>query len=568
MKPIGNITTLVACASACLFLSACDADKSMTGPIAGVAQFDKFSYQGNDRFYNTYSLPTASSFYNPILPGWYSDPSVCTNGKGDYFLATSTFAYFPGVPLFHSRDLVNWKQIGHVLSRESQLNNMQSQHVSGGIFAPALAYNPKNETYYMITTNVGAGNFFVKTKDPWAEWSDPVYLDDVKGIDPSFFFDEDGKAYIVNNDEPTYEAEYPGHRSIRIQEFDVEKETTVGPRPALVDKGCRPAEKPIWIEGPHMYKINGKYYLMAAEGGTGVNHSEVIFTSDSPMGPFTPWAKNPILTQRHLDPNRPDPVTCAGHADLIQAPEGDWWVVFLACRPLGGGFGYENLGRETFMMPVRWTEDGFPVVTSGDELVSMICERDGVQIEKGARFGNFGYVDDFDGDKLSVDWMTLRASGSDKYSVGNGVLKLKCDTARATQYCTPAMITRPIHHHVFISTVDMTFDPKSSEEAGMILFKDEGHHYYLTLGLSGKNKLVKLHKVCGAEDEVVASSEVPANTVNISLRISSDGEMFTFSYSLDGDKWEEVGRPLEARFLSTTNAGGFTGTTLGLYSIK
>jgi alpha-N-arabinofuranosidase len=262
------------------------------------------------------------------LPGWYSDPSICTNGE-DYFLVTSTFTYFPGVPIFHSRDLVNWKQIGHVLDRPSQLVNIQGQHVSGGIFAPAIEYNPHNETYYMITTNVGAGNFFVKTQDPFGEWSDPIMLPDVQGIDPSFFFDEDGKAYIVNNDAPEGRPEYDGHRVIKIQEFDVKTDKTIGPRIVLVNKGARPEDKPIWIEGPHMYKINGKYYLMAAEGGTGDWHSEVIFRGDSPMGEFIPWENNPILTQRHLDPMRRNPITCAGHADLIQAKEGDWWAVFL-----------------------------------------------------------------------------------------------------------------------------------------------------------------------------------------------------------------------------------------------
>ena len=234
---------------------------------------------------------------------------------------------FPGVPIFHSNDLVNWKQIGHVLDRESQLVNMQGQHTSGGIFAPAISYNPRNQTYYMITTNVGAGNFFVKTKDPFGSWSDPIWLPDVQGIDPSFFFDDDGKAYIVNNDAPDEKPEYDGHRAIRIQQFDVQSEKTFGPRKVLIDKGIHPEEKPIWIEGPHLYKINGMYYLMDAEGGTGPNHSEVILRSDSPMGPFKAWDKNPILTQRHLDPNRPMPITCAGHADLVQAKEG-----YRSCR--------------------------------------------------------------------------------------------------------------------------------------------------------------------------------------------------------------------------------------------
>ena len=540
-------------------------------PVRSAALFDNFVYQGNDDYYNNNPLPSSNSFYNPILPGWYSDPSVCSNGKGDYFLATSSFVYYPGVPLFHSTDLVNWEQIGYVLSRESQLQNLGRQHVSGGIFAPALSYNPANETYYMITTNVGAGNFFVKTKNPFGEWSDPIYLPDVKGIDPSFFFDEDGKAYIVNNDDPTYPAEYPGHRSIRIQEFDVVNECTVGPRPALIDKGCRPEEKPIWIEGPHMYKINGKYYLMDAEGGTSTNHSEVIFTSDSPMGPFVPWEKNPILTQRHLNPQRLNPITCAGHADLIQTVEGDWWAVFLACRPLHGAYGYENLGRETFIMPVKWTEDGYPVITQGDDVVSMICERPGVTICKDAHMGNFGYTDEFDGDSLAIEWMTLRAPVR-TLSVGGdesrGYLTLMCDTARATHRCTPSMILRQLHHHVFTAQTSMIFEPQGSEEAGMILFKDETHHYYVTMAASETGKLVKLHKVDKSDDEVVAVSPIDESVTSISFQISSTGSKFTFAYSLDGKSWNQIGEPLDARPLSTSNAGGFTGTTIGLYAIK
>lgn len=573
MKAILKIQTsnLVAAAAAALALVSCQSSSTTVDAVASEALFDSFCYQGNDDFYNNNPLPSASSFYNPILPGWYSDPSVCTNGKGDYFLATSTFVYYPGVPLFHSRDLVNWKQIGYVLSRESQLNNMMSQHISGGIFAPALSYNPANETYYMITTNVGAGNFFVKTKDPFGEWSDPIYLPDVQGIDPSFFFDEDGKAYIVNNDEPTYPAEYSGHRSIRIQEFDVEHDCTVGPRPVLVDKGCRPEENPIWIEGPHLYKINGYYYLMDAEGGTSVNHSEVIFRSNKVTGPYIPWAKNPILTQRHLSADRENPITCAGHADLIKVSDKEWWAVFLACRPLDGGFGYENLGRETFIMPVRWTADGYPVITEGDELVKMICERPGVTINKDARLGNFTYNDNFDGDSLAMEWMTLRSAGASLYKVGErkGFLSLKCDSSRASERCTPAVILRQLHHHKFVASTTMVFNPKGSEEAGLILFKDETHHYFVTLGLADGKKAVKLHKVVGNADEVVATSEVDQNLNEISLMVRSDGASFIFGYSLDGgESWKTVGPALEARTLSTANAGGFTGTTIGLYAIK
>ena len=235
----------------------------------GTALFDYYTYEGCDDFYAQNPLPDDDYVYNPILAGWYSDPSICSNGQGDYFLVTSTFVYFPGVPLFHSRDLVNWEQIGNVLDRPSQLPNLDGQRISGGIYAPDIQYNPANKTYYMITTDVAKGNFYVKTQDPWGDWSDPIYVPVVKGIDPSFFFDDNGKAYIVSNDvAPDGKEEYSGHRTIRCVEFDVENDCTVGDRVIIVNKGSRPERNPYWIEGPHLYKINGTYYLMCAEGGT------------------------------------------------------------------------------------------------------------------------------------------------------------------------------------------------------------------------------------------------------------------------------------------------------------
>ena len=216
MKP--NITFFLTMAAPLLMINGgCASNARGMEPQSSVAIFDSFNYQGNDDYYKANPLPGQSSIYNPVLAGWNSDPSICTNGEGDYFLVVSSFTYFPGVPLYHSRDLVNWEQIGHVLSRTSQLRNLEKQHVSGGIFAPAISYNPANKTYYMITTNVGDGNFFVKTQDPFGEWSDPIMLPEVQGIDPAFFFDEDGKGYIVNNDDaPEGKTENTGHRTVRV----------------------------------------------------------------------------------------------------------------------------------------------------------------------------------------------------------------------------------------------------------------------------------------------------------------------------------------------------------------
>jgi alpha-N-arabinofuranosidase len=530
----------------------------------GVAVFESFRYEGRDAIYQAHPLPGKDAVYNPILPGWYSDPSFCTNGEGDYFLVTSTFSYFPGVPLFHSRDLVNWKQVGHVLDRPSQLTGLGRQHTSGGIFAPDIKYNPKNRTYYMITTNVGTGSFLVKTQDPFGAWSDPILLPQVQGIDPSLFFDDDGKAYIVNNDDaPGGKPEYDGHRTIRIVEYDVENDCTIGERRIIVDKGVDPAAKPIWIEGPHLYKIDGKYFLMCAEGGTSDQHSEVVFRSDSPMGEYKPWNRNPILTQRHLAANRPDPVTCTGHADLLRTPEGEWWGVFLGCRPVKGGF--ENLGRETFLLPVRWSEDGFPYFLEEDETVPVIVRRPGTRVEGTPTFGNFVVEDSFTGDRLDKAWMTLRGPADGLYALKGGALELTCSPMRATRFETPALVLRRLQHHAFTASTRMRFVPEGTEAAGLLLYKDERHQYFLKVCLMDGEPSICLER----SGETLSCKGLPKtfNTVDLAIA-SDDGLTFRFGYAVDGREMRTLVAGVDASYLSTAVAGGFTGTTVGPYAVK
>ena len=564
-----NLPKILSCAFAGCLLAGCISTNDTPEIEKGTALFDNFTYQGKDHFYDQNPLPDEQSFYTPILPGWYSDPSICTNGEGDYFLVTSTFTYFPGVPIFHSRDLVNWKQVGHVLSRPSQLVNMVGQHVSGGIFAPAISYNPHNKTYYMITTNVGAGNFYVKTQDPFGEWSDPISVPEVGGIDPSIFFDDDGKAYVVNNDEaPDFKAEYDGHRTIRVQEFDWKNDRMTGPRKILVNKGVHPEEKPIWIEGPHMYKINGKYYLMDAEGGTSVNHSEVIFRSDSPWGPFKAWDKNPILTQRHLDPKRTNPITCAGHADIIQTSEGDWWGVFLACRPINNLF--ENLGRETFLMPVKWSKDGYPYFTQGNEEIPMIQRREGVVRNQDVTFGNFSVKEEFTDTILGMQWMTLRGPATELYSLTKtpGYLTLQCAPVSARERKVPAFISRRMQHHEFVADTRMYFNPTdSTEKAGLLLFKDETHQHFMAVSQSEEGRTISLIKVDGPDDKLISSALLPADATCFDLKVYSDGQTYEFAYSLDkGTNWKILATAIDASHLSTSTAGGFTGSTIALYA--
>ena len=296
------------------------------------------------------------TFRNPILSGFYPDPSICRVG-GDYYLVTSTFEYFPGLPIFHSRDLVHWQQIGHVLDRPSQLP-LDGIRPSGGLYAPTIRYS--HGVFYVINTLVDgttrSGNFIVTTTDPAGPWSEPTWLDNAPGADPSLFFDEDGRVWYTGN-RMAQNSQFEGHTEVWLQELDLATLSLIGEPQVIWDGAVRGA---VWAEASHIYKIDGRYYLLAAEGGTAHHHAVCVARSDVITGPYEGNRGNPILTHRHLGLDYP--IVGTGHADLVDTPSGEWWMVLLAMRPYGGY--YYNLGRETFLAPVRW-EDGWPIVSPG-----------------------------------------------------------------------------------------------------------------------------------------------------------------------------------------------------------
>ncbi|MDD2958663.1 MAG: family 43 glycosylhydrolase [Lachnospiraceae bacterium] len=289
---------------------------------------------------------------NPIARGFYPDPSICRVGEY-YYRIHSTFAYAPGIPVFRSSDLQDWEQIGHVLTRDSQLDLLRSE-VSGGIFAPTIRWN--KGIFYVIVTNVDAGgNFYVTAEDPAGPWSDPIFLKDAPGIDPSLFFEGDHCYYIGQRQKE--DARFFGDCEIWIRELDLQKGCLTGETAAVWDGAMKNA---CWAEGPHLYKKDDYYYLMIAESGTEYNHSISIARSRSLYGPYESCPRNPIFTHRNL--GRQYPVQCAGHGDLFDTPEGDWYITMLAVRMEKGA---GPLGRETFLADVIWEED-WPVINAGE----------------------------------------------------------------------------------------------------------------------------------------------------------------------------------------------------------
>ncbi|HEX2926676.1 MAG TPA: glycoside hydrolase family 43 protein [Ruminiclostridium sp.] len=493
----------------------------------------------------------SNKFSNPILPGFYPDPSICRAGE-DYYLVTSSFAYYPGLPVFHSRDLVNWKQIGHALDRASQLE-LDGLEQSQGLYAPTIRYN--QGTFYIACTNVGKdGSFIITAQSPEGPWSEPYWLQDAPGIDPSLFFDDDGKAYYMGTNEAP-DAKFFGDNEIWLRELDTANMQLTGPRYGLWKGALKNA---VWPEGPHIYKVDGYYYLMIAEGGTDYHHSVCIARSRSILGPYEGYEGNPILTHRHL--GRKYPIANVGHADMVQTHNGEWWMVALASRPYGGYF--RNLGRETFLIPVIW-EDGWPVVSPQSGKVETSYIRPKLPYEKPEEQV---CLEHFDGRKLGLIWNFIRTPREDFYSLTErqGFLRLKLRPPKISELKNPSFIGRRQQHINFRAGTVMEFLPENQNEAaGILLIQNNNYHIRFECTKSGEDNIIQLVVCSGGKESIIAKKEV--NPEHIHMAVEAHGQDYSFYYGY-GNELLELAADVDGRILSTDLAGGFVGTYIGMFA--
>lgn len=495
-------------------------------------------------------MPRRSSqrtFRNPVIPGFHPDPSVCRVGKS-FYLAASSFEYFPGVPLFHSTDLVHWKKIGHALTRESQLR-LHRAPSSGGIYAPTLRY--QKGRFYLITTNVsGRGNFYVTARRAQGPWSEPVWLDR-KGIDPSLLFTDDGVHYTRNG--PGRDWEHPLIFQARL---DLDGRRLLGrPRPVFAGTGGP------WVEGPHLYRRGGVYYLMAAEGGTGYGHSEVVARSEHPFGPFHPNPRNPILSHRD---RRHDPIQATGHADLVDLADGSTWAVFLGIRPTRGR--HHHLGRETFLAPVTWGAKGWPVIGNQGRVKLWMP----APPLPSSPFPEPPPRDDFRARSLGLDWCFIRNPRPRDWSLTErpSHLRLKGSAVTLNDVASPAFVGRRQQHFELRCRALLRFEPRRpNEEAGLTLRANEDNHYDLCIRGSEKGREARL--VCRQKGVMRLVRQVPLGPGAVVLEIESDPRSYWFRLQC-GTQRADLGR-LPTRALSTETLTGsgrhhFTGVVIGLYA--
>ncbi len=479
---------------------------------------------------------TNFGYSNPVIPGFHPDPSVCRKDS-DYYLVTSSFEYFPGVPIFHSKDLIHWKKIGHCLTRKSQLK-LNKCWVSGGIYAPTIRYH--NGMFYMITTNTsGKGNFIVHATDPAGDWSDPVWIEQ-KGIDPSLFW-ENETCYLVSNP----------NGGIGLCEID-----------PITGKQLSPT-KCIWYgtggrhpEAPHIYKKDGYYYLVIAEGGTEYAHKVTVARATDIYGPYTSNPANPILThsRRTVEYNQ---IQGTGHADFIQAHDGSWWTVFLGFRTGDGD--HHVMGRETFLAPVHWGEGAWPVVNNKGSVDTLMMTKTLPQTPYKENVNNAST--NFSESKLDCAWNYIRNPHFENYSLKEkpGHLVLKASKIQISDIDSPTFVgTRQTQLSQEVSTSVQLMQSGEMFQTGLTVFQNPTHHYDLQLIQKKDGTYIQVHVRIGRINYVAKEMRVLSDSAT--LKVVSDKYVYNFYCN------DKLLIGLDTRYLSSETAGGFTGVYFALFA--
>lgn len=504
------------------------------------------------------------TFQNPLLPGFYPDPSICRVGS-DYYMVTSSFVYYPGLPIFHSKDLVHWEQIGHGIHRPDQLDYKNCE-TSLGLWAPTIRYH--EGTFYIINTFVSEGrearrdNYIITAADPAGPWSDPVFIEHADGIDSSIFFDEDGSIWYAGNfiqSTPLYE----GHHGIYLNRLDPDTFQFTGNRTIIWD-GAKTRSK--WIEAPHIYKKDGWYYLMVAEGGTFDNHSVMIARCKTIDGDYEICPRNPIVSHRHMPLT--SPVSVVGHGDLFETQNHEWWMVLLGvrpytCRSKDKPF-YHNLGRETFLVPMIWDQDGWPRIDNPDGIVH---EQERLPDLTEHIYPLINPMDSFDSPILSMQWNTIHPPLEPFYSLTEnpGCLRLYLKPQTMEEICTPAFIGRRQQHTSFQASASLSFTPSSpAEEAGISLVQDDRYHYHFLLCKTKTQIVLRLVEVRNSAVRIL--KEMPANAVPLYLTVRGSQSHYDFYYGTTPDQYILFYEGADASLLSSTVNEGFTGTYIGMYA--
>lgn len=520
------------------------------------------------------------TFQNPIIKGGYPDPSICRVGK-EYYMVVSSFYYFPGLPVFKSRDLVHWEQIGNAISRPEQLD-FRNCDSSEGLWAATIRYY--NGRFYIVNTLDVQGrtyryNFIITAEDPAGEWSDAVIIEGADGIDPSLYFDEEGRIWYCGNMIPE-ELKYPTHKLIYLCELDKNTFQLTGERHIIYDGAI---DHSLFMEAPHIYHIGGMYYLLTACGGTQTNHCVNIARSNSLTGPYEPCPRNPIVTNRNLRIINELGVAVTGHGDLVQTHKGEWFMFLLGIRPYECDIeDYDcyqprkwirkpdrnrnaqfNLGREVFMVPIAWDYDGWPLVDNHNGMVNLIERKPNLPTYRPVLHSR---MDNFEEDTLDMIWCMRRPVQDPFYSLTEraGYIRMKLLPVRIEDKETPAMLVRRQQHYDFQASVAMEFEPhQEGEEAGLVIVQNERFSFMILKEKTENKTVVSCYRVVNGIRKRISSEEVAPG--RIYLTMEGGKGYYNFYYGRRERHMSPLALKEDGSILSTLVADGFVGSYLGIY---
>ncbi len=509
-------------------------------------------------------------FKNPILAGGYPDPSICKVGD-TFYLVNSSFEYFPGLPIHKSTDLINWELIGHGLHRESQASstvNLVDVQSNGGIHAPTIRYN--KGVYYIISTNVyydaeknktDMVNFIITANNPAGPWSDPIHIEGAPGIDPDLFFDDNGRVWYVGNQAPENPS-FDGEGEIWLQELDLNEYSLIGERHLLWRGACGG----VWAEGPHMYKKDGKYYLIIAEGGTSFNHAVMVAMSENIEGPYISNPRNPILTSRHLSYD--NWVNSTGHGDIVELDDGRYYMVILGIRnEINRG---SNMGRETFIAPLSWEREPFEWKENKDlwPVVSPISgkveKENEVIFKNSTQINSYNFRDDFNSKTLGLKWNFRRLPLENIYSLDKreGFLRIFSNQNIIKERHRAALMGFKQNQTNFEYFTSMNFNPENNKsEAGISIFQKDDNYLNFTVVKKDGNFFIKVNAYNNNKLILKDEQLIPDYKGKIKLKISSEEGEYKLFYSTRGFRYRLFDKLKNDILLSK----GYTGAHIGLY---
>lgn len=514
---------------------------------------------------------------NPVIPGFYPDPSICRVGN-DFYIACSSFELYPGIPIFHSRNLADWEQVGYAMTEENQFH-VEKNGMTGGVMAPTIRYH--DGLFYIINANFSdKGNYIITAENPAGPWSDPHWLTDVPGIDASIFFDDDGSCYVLGTGEVWDNGAGKKERGIWLAEYDIKNFRMAGEPVTIFNSALRVGASP---ESPHLYHVGEYYHLVIAEGGTEHYHAVMTARSRELFGFYEGNPANPVMTHRHM--GHRCPITNVGHADLVELPDGSWYAVLLASRLIGESG--KNLGRETFLCPVEWERE-WPLFSPATGKIEW---------EYPAPFGLGGDLtvketefDDFLGDALGLDWSFYGRPYGKFYEIGASKLSLQCIRQSMTDEIKPVGFVPAMNRDAYAAFVgkrqrsihttascQMQFMPHDTESAGMAVMQSMNHQYHLERAVEDGRQVVQLVLyravydrppylpgfTCDTKREILAQRDW--NREDIILQVQMAEKTFTVSAGGSEDELLEL-YVADGNLINTEQVGCMVGTMVGMFA--